>query len=73
MTKKELFTILAGADIETGRGGYCARFDDADDFWRARKALAAVGFLVEKTALTAVYRITVGAGIKHVLIIDDDC
>ncbi len=73
MTKKELFTILMGADIETGRGGYCARFDDADDFMQARKALAAVGSLVEKTALAAVYRVPVGASVKHVIIVDDDC
>lgn len=73
MTKKELFTILADADIETGQGGYCARFDDADNFVQARKALAAVGSLVEKTALVAVYRVTVGAGVKHVIIVDDDC
>ena len=73
MTKKELFTILSNADIETGRGGYCARFEDADDFMQARKALAAVGVLVEKTALAAVYRVHVGADAKHVIIIDDDC
>ena len=48
MTKKELFAILRNADIETAHGGYCARFEDADDFARARKALAAVGSLVEK-------------------------
>lgn len=73
MTKKELFAILRNADIETARGGYCAHFEDADDFVRARKALAVVGSLVEKTALAVVYRVPVGAGIKHVIIVDDDC
>lgn len=73
MTKKELFAILTNADIETGRGGYCARFEDADDFVRAREALATVGSLVEKTALAVVYRVSVGAGVKHVIIVDDDC
>ena len=72
MTKKELFAILTDADVETGRGGYCARFEDVDDFERARKSLATVGSLVESSAFVVVYRVHVGASVKHVIIIDDD-